>query len=75
VTGRTAANPLGVKGIGEAGTAAAAAAVAAAVCAAVPELTHRVTTLPMTPSNLLAAARGPRPADSCVPASPTSEES
>lgn len=53
-------NPLGVKGIGEAGIAAAGAAVASAVCAALPELNHAVTGLPLSPSRLLAALNASR---------------
>jgi len=64
LTAQSAQNPIGVKGIGEAGVCVAAAAVAGAVCAAMPELNQRVTELPLTPSRLLAAARaagtGPR---------------
>jgi CO/xanthine dehydrogenase Mo-binding subunit len=56
-TALSAPNPLGVKGIGEAGTAAAGAAVVAAVCRALPHLTATLDRLPLTPSVLLAAAR------------------
>lgn len=56
-TALSAPNPLGVKGIGEAGTAAAGAAVVAAVCRALPHLTGTLDRLPLTPSVLLAAAR------------------
>jgi CO/xanthine dehydrogenase Mo-binding subunit len=48
-------NPLGADEIGEAGRAAAGAAVAAAVCAAMPELNHALTGLPLSPSRLLDA--------------------
>jgi carbon-monoxide dehydrogenase large subunit len=54
-TTQTAPNPLGVKGVGEAGTAAASAAVASAVCAAVPALNPHLTDLPLTPTRLLTA--------------------
>ncbi|OKI02382.1 hypothetical protein A6A06_15175 [Streptomyces sp. CB02923] len=54
-TAGTPYNPLGVKGIGEAGTSAAAAAVAAAICAAVPEWMPAIDRLPLSPEHLMAA--------------------
>ncbi|MET9295490.1 molybdopterin cofactor-binding domain-containing protein [Streptomyces sp. NPDC003077] len=54
-TARTPYNPLGAKGIGEAGTSAAAAAVAAAICAAVPDWTPALNHLPLSPEHLKAA--------------------
>lgn len=52
---RPESNPLGVKGIGECGTAAAAAALAAAVTDAVPQLNHGLRALPLHPARLWAA--------------------
>ncbi|GCD32841.1 carbon monoxide dehydrogenase [Streptomyces chrestomyceticus JCM 4735] len=54
-TAGTPYNPLGVKGIGEAGTSAAAAAVAAAICAAVPEWAPAIDRLPLSPEHLHAS--------------------
>jgi aerobic carbon-monoxide dehydrogenase large subunit len=48
----TSSNPLGVKGVGEAGIAAIGGVVASAVCAAMPVLTGRLDRLPITPSAL-----------------------
>jgi len=48
----TISNPLGAKGVGEAGIAAIGAVVANAVCAALPVLTDLLTELPVTPSLL-----------------------
>jgi aerobic carbon-monoxide dehydrogenase large subunit len=65
-------NPLGVKGIGEAGIAAAGAAMASAVCAAMPELNHTLTGLPVHPSRLLDALN--RATASAQPPVPLEEE-
>lgn len=49
--------PGGFKGLGEGGTILPPAAVACAVAAAVPEIAHTLTSLPLTPSRVRAALR------------------
>jgi carbon-monoxide dehydrogenase large subunit len=54
-THRSAHNPLGVKGIGEAGMAASGSALTAAVTRALPAAREGLSSLPLTPSTLWAA--------------------
>ncbi|WP_076971589.1 xanthine dehydrogenase family protein molybdopterin-binding subunit [Streptomyces sparsogenes] len=49
--------PGGFKGLGEGGTILPPAAVTCAVAAAVPEIAHALTSLPLTPSRVRAALR------------------
>ncbi|WP_159029917.1 xanthine dehydrogenase family protein molybdopterin-binding subunit [Streptomyces marincola] len=49
--------PGGFKGLGEGGTILPPAAVACAVAAAVPEIAHTLTSLPLTPARVRAALR------------------
>ncbi|MFI1966252.1 xanthine dehydrogenase family protein molybdopterin-binding subunit [Streptomyces pathocidini] len=53
----SAAIPGGFKGLGEGGTILPPAAVACAVAAAVPEIAHTLTSLPLTPPRVRAALR------------------
>ncbi|WP_345601569.1 molybdopterin-dependent oxidoreductase [Saccharopolyspora rosea] len=50
--GRASGNPLGVRGVGELGTAPIGGAVAAAVADAVPEIAAEIVELPLTPSTM-----------------------
>jgi carbon-monoxide dehydrogenase large subunit len=58
---RSPVNPLGVKGAGEDGTVGAGAAVANAVADALGPFGVRVTTMPLSPSRVLALIREGRP--------------
>jgi carbon-monoxide dehydrogenase large subunit len=56
-------NPLGVKGIGEAGTIASAACVVNAVCDALAPLGIRHIDKPLTPARVWAAIQQAKPAE------------
>ena len=67
----TETNPLGVKGVGEAGTVGALPAVMNAVIDALSPLGIRHLDMPATPARIWAAMRDARVAGICRPPSPT----